>query len=100
MKKTRTIVLNSVKEAQPPLGVNLFLWVEVGSSLLDCGWVKAERISNLAAPPLIDFTQPGVNQDLVWLFEGVPQEMREDHLWSIPSVKELGDEQAAALVTI
>lgn len=91
MKKTQTIVLNSVKDSPPPLGKNVLLWIEVESTLLDCGWVKAKKVSELSVEPLIDFTQPGISKEFVWISEGVPQEMHEDHLWSLPVITEISE---------
>lgn len=100
MKKTQTIVLNSVKDSLPPLGKNVLLWIEVESSLLDCGWVKAKEVSELLVQPLIDFSQPGVNKEFVWISEGVPQEMHEDHLWSLPVITKISESVLCAATGI
>jgi hypothetical protein len=91
MKTTQAIALNSVKDSPPPLGKNVLLWIEVESTLLDCGWVKAQKVSDLPVEPLIDFEQPGINKELVWISEGVPQEMHEDHLWSPPIITKISE---------
>lgn len=84
---SRTIVLNRVDESLPPTDRNILLWSEVEAGVLDCEWVRAIAVSELPVRPLINFSKPGVRQDLVWFSEGVAQPMKENDLWSIPVIR-------------
>jgi hypothetical protein len=83
---TQLLVLNTTSETPPPIGTNVLLWVEVDSHVLDSEWVTAAKVSELAHTPLIDFSEPGVHQELCWIRDGVAVEMKTSDLWSLPTI--------------
>lgn len=78
--------LNRVFKVNPMLGKPCLLWSELDGQLLSPIWAKAMRVQELPRPPLLDFNQPKVIKDLVWVIDGVANVMTEDDLWSEPVI--------------
>jgi hypothetical protein len=76
------LTLHKVSTETPPLQTTVILWSLFKGSLVETTWVQARR-RDLIKTDHINFNEPGVNPQHVWVADNWARPMKQNDLWSL-----------------